>query len=167
MSVTAVSSDQTQTLSSLLLQQVMANGSGSQDTSGATGALGDLLTLSPGAQQLAQAPDAVVQAMQDLFSGQKDTQGDLAQLKGYFQKHPQSLVSLLGSLQGSIGTYSTSSSSSSKSALLTALMNGQSNGSDPSALLSLLSGSQGQGNLFDFMGNSGSGSNGSALSIFG
>jgi hypothetical protein len=46
-------------------------------------------------------------------------------------------------------------------------MNGQSNGSDPSALLSLLSGSQGQGNLFDFMGNSGSGSNGSALSIFG
>jgi len=167
MSVTAVSSDQTQTLGSLLLQQVLANGSGSQDTSGASGVLGDLMTLSPAARQLTQAPDAVVQAMRDLLSGQTAVPADLAQLKSYFQQNPQSLSSLLSSLQGSAGTYGAASSKAANSALLTALLNGQSNSSDASALLGLLSGSQGQSTLFDFIGNAGSASSGSTLSIFG
>ena len=167
MSVTTVGSNQAQTIGSALLQQLAADESSSQGTSGASGFLGDLMTLSPAAQQLTQAPAAVTQAMSDLFSGKKDVQGDLAQLHSYFQQNPQSLAGLLGSLQGGTGTYSATSVSSSASALLTALMNGQSNASDPSALLGLLSGNEGQSTLFDYLGNSGGGSDSSALSILG
>jgi hypothetical protein len=46
-------------------------------------------------------------------------------------------------------------------------MNGQSNASDPSALLGLLSGNQGQSTLFDYLQNPGGDSGSSALSIFG
>jgi len=167
MSVSTVDSNQTQTIGSALLQQLAANESSSQGTSGASGLLGDLMTLSPAAQQLTQAPAAVTQAVSDLFSGKKDVQGDLAQLRTYFQKNPQGLVSLLSTLQGGTGTYSASSATGSTSALLTALMNGQSNASDPSALLGLLSGNEGQNTLFDYLGNSSGGSDSSALSILG
>ena len=167
MSIPSVASNQAQTIGSTLLQQLVANEAGAQGTSGTSSLLGDLLTLSPAAQQLTQAPADVTQAMQDLFSGQKDIQGDLTKLKSYFQQNPQSLIHLLNSLQAGTGTYGTANASGSKSALLTALMNGQSNNSDPTALLNLLSGNQGQNSLFDIMGNSGSGSSGSPLSIFG
>lgn len=164
MSISSVGSNQAQTVGSLLLQQLMASESGAQDTSGSS-TLGDLLTLSPVAQQLTQAPDAVIQAMGDLFSGQKQVQSDLTQLKAYFQQNPQSLASLLSVLQGGVGTYSAASSTDSTSAILTALANGQANNSDPSALLSLLSGRQ--NSLFDFLGNSSDGSDSSALSLLG
>ena len=167
MSVTTVGSNQAQTIGSALLQQLAADESSSQGTSGASGFLGDLMTLSPAAQQLTQAPAAVTQAMSDLLSGKKDVQGDLAQLQSYFQQNPQSLAGLLGSLQGDTGTYSASSATGSASALLTALMNGQSNASDSSALLGLLSGNEGQSTLFDYLGNSSGGSDSSALSILG
>ena len=98
MSVTSVGSNQSQSIGSQLLQQLMANSSTSQSTT--TGSLEDLLSLSPAAQQLAQAPSAVVNAMGDLLSGQKDVQGDLSQLKSFFQQNPQNLASLLSSLQG-------------------------------------------------------------------
>jgi lipopolysaccharide biosynthesis regulator YciM len=166
-SIPTVSSNQTQTIGSALLQQLAAEESGSQGTSGASGILGDLMTLSPAAQQLTQAPDAVTQAMGDLFSGKKDVQGDIALLQSYFQQNPKSLTGLLSSLQESTGTYSPSNSTGSTSALLTALMNGQSNASDPSALLGLLSGNQGQNTLFNYLGDSSGGSDSSALSILG
>jgi len=167
MSLPSVGSNQTQTIGNALLQQLTADSSSSQGTSGNSGLLGDLLTLSPAAQQLTQAPAAVTQAMGDLFSGQKDAQGDLAQLQSYFQQNPLSLAGLLSSLQGDAGTYGASSSTGSTSALLTVLMNGQSNASDPSALLGLLSGKQGQSTLFDYLGTSSGGSGSGALSIFG
>jgi hypothetical protein len=167
MSLPSVGSNQTQTIGNTLLQQLTADSSSSQGTSGNSGLLGDLLTLSPAAQQLTQAPAAVTQAMGDLFSGHKDVQGDLAQLQTYFQQNPQSLAGLLRSLQGGAGTYSASSATGSTSALLTALLNGQSSTSDPSALLDLLSGNQGQSTLFDYLGNSSGDSGSSALSIFG
>jgi len=166
-SISTIGSNQTQTISSALLQQLAAEESSSQGTSGNSGLLGDLLTLSPAAQQLTQAPDAVTQAMGDLFSGKKDVQGDLALLQNYFQQNPKSLASLLSSLQGGAGTYSASNSTNSNSALLTALMNGQSNASNPSALLGLLSGNQGQNTLFNYLGDSSGGSDSSALSILG
>jgi hypothetical protein len=167
MSLSSVSSNQAQTIGSALLQQLVASEAGTQSTSGTSDLLGDLMTLSPAAQQLTQAPAAVTQAMQDLFTSQKDVKGDLEQLKSYFQKNPQSLVNLLSSLQGGTSTYSAANSSNSTSALLTALMNGQSNNSDPSALLSLLTGNQGQDSLFDFIGNSSSGSASNGLSLLG
>ena len=167
MSLPSVGSNQAQTIGNALLQQLTADSSSSQGASGNSGLLGDLLTLSPAAQQLTQAPAAVTQAMGDLFSGHKEVQGDLAQLQSYFQQNPQSLASLLSSVQGGAGTYSASSSTGPASALLTALMNGQNNASDPSALLGLLSGNQGQSTLFDYLGNSSGGSGSGALSIFG
>ena len=162
MSVPSVGSNQTQTIGTMLLQQLMANESNSQNTSGTSGILGDQLTLSPAAQQLTQVPEAVSQAVGDLFSSQKDVRGDLAKLQGYFQQNPQSLTSLLSSLQGGTSTYS-ASNTTAKNALLTALMNGQSNSSDPAALLSLLQGNQGQHSLFDFLGSSNGESNSSAV----
>ena len=167
MSLPSVGSNQTRTIGSTLLQQLAAEESSSQSTSGDSGILGDLMSLSPAAQQLTQAPDAVTQAMGDLFSGKKDVQGDLALLQSYFQQNPQNLTSLLSSLEGGAGTYSASNATNSSSALLTALMNAQSNSSDPSALLGLLSGNQGQNTLFDFLGNSSGGSGDSATSIIG
>ena len=167
MSLTSVGSNQTQTIGNALLQQLAADSSNSQGTSGDSGLLGDSMTLSPAAQQFTQAPAAVTQAMSDLFSGQKDVQGDVTQLQAYFEKNPQSLAGLLSSLQGGAATYSATNSTGSTSALLTALMNGQSNASDPSALLGLLSGNQGQSTLFDYLQNPGGDSGSSALSIFG
>ena len=62
MSLTPVPSNQTQAIGSALLQQLAAGLSTSQSSSGESGLLGDLLTLSPTAQQLTQAPAAVTQA---------------------------------------------------------------------------------------------------------
>jgi hypothetical protein len=166
MSITSIGSNSSQNIGNLLMQELSASGTTSQNATDASGLLGDLMTLSPAAQQLTKAPDAVTQALGDLFSGQKDANGDLAQLKSYFQQHPQSLASVLESLQGTTATYGTSSSSGSNGALLTALMNKQSSQSDPSALLSLLSGSQTQDSLFSSLDSSG-GSDSSSLSIFG
>ncbi|GLH73034.1 hypothetical protein GETHLI_15360 [Geothrix limicola] len=169
MSLSPVSSDSSQSLGSLLLQQLNAASSGTtqgQDTSGLTGALGDLLTLSPTAQQLTQAPSAVTQALSDLLSGQKDVSGDLSQLKAFFQKHPQSLASVLGSLQAN-ATYGAPGGQTSTAALLTSLMNHQSNNSNPASLLALLNGNTTQDSLFSLLGDSGSGSDGSAVSLLG
>jgi hypothetical protein len=166
-SINSVGSDQSQSIGSLLLQQLNASNGSAQDANGLSNALGDLLTLSPAAQQLTKAPDAVTQAMADLFSGQKDVSGDLAQLKAYFQQNPQSLTSVLSSLQGGTATYGASGGQGSNAALLTALMNGQSKNTDAASLLSLLNGGQNQDSLFSFMGDSSSGSDGSSLSIFG
>jgi hypothetical protein len=165
MSVSTVGSNQAQTIGSLLLQQLAAEQTGSQDTSGDAGLAGDLMTLSPAAKQLSQAPKAVVQAMSDLFSGQTDVSGDLSLLKSYFQQNPQSLSSLLSGLQGGTGTYSASSSADSTTALLTALTSGKASSSDSSALLSLLLGNQSQDPLFATA--SAEGSNAGALSVLG
>jgi hypothetical protein len=166
MTITSIGSNGSQNIGTLLLQELNANAANSASSTGSSSLLGDLMTLSPAAQQLASAPDAVTQAMNDLLSGQKDTNGDIAQLKSYFQQHPQGLASVLSSLNGTTATYDTSSSTGSTGALLTALMNKQSSNSDPSALLSLLTGAQNQTSLLSFLGSS-SGSDSSSLSIFG
>ena len=166
MTISSIGSNGSQNIGSLLLQELNANGANSQNATDSSSLLEDLMTLSPAAQQLTKAPDAVTQALSDLFSGQKDPNGDLAQLKSYFQQHPQSLASVLSSLQGTGTTYGVSNSLGSNGALLTALMNKQSSNSDPSALLSLLNGNQTQDSLFSTLDSSG-GSDGSSLSIFG
>jgi len=167
MSINSVGSDQSQSIGSLLLQQLNAVGTGTQDANGLSSALGDLLTLSPAAQQLTKAPEAVTQAMTDLFSGQKDVSGDLAQLKTYFEQNPQSLSGVLSSLQGGNPTYGAAGGLGSNAALLTALMNGQSNGTNAGALQNFFNGTQNQDSLFTFLGDSNSGSDSSSLSIFG
>jgi hypothetical protein len=163
LSVTSIGSNANQSIGSLLLQQLTAAGASAQSlASQADGLDGDLLTLSPAAQKLAKAPEAVTKALTDLLTDQKDVQGDLAQVKSYFQSHPEGLASLLSSLQGSSATSTTSNSVQNRNLLLTALMNGQSQSSDPSSLLSLLGGTA-QATLFDSLGGSGSGSGSASL----
>jgi hypothetical protein len=159
LSITSIGSNASQTIGSLLLQQLAATGSSTQATTGSADGLGDLLTLSPAAQQLAQAPAAVTQALTDLLTTQADVKGDLAQVKGYFQQHPEGLASLLSSLQG--GTAATGSAQD-RNLLLAALMNGQSRASDPSSLLTLLGGT-GQTTLFDALGGSDTGSSSDSI----
>lgn len=162
MSLTPVSSDQSQSIGTLLLQQLNAmNASSTQNASGLAGLLGDLMTLSPEAQQLTKAPEEVTKALSDLLTTQKDVSGDIEKLKTYFKQNPKSLATVLGSLQGGSATYG---ASGANSALLTALMNSQSKNSNPAALLSLLQGSKSP-TLFDALGDS-SGSD-SSLAIFG
>ena len=161
----SVASTNIQTLRDQLLQQLNNTASGSQDLSGSSSALGDLLTLSPAAQQLTQAPAAVTQAMNDLLSSQNDVQGDLSHLKAYFKQNPNSLAAVLSSLQGS-SSINGNSSTGANSALLTALMNHQSNASNSSALLGLF-GSQGQSSLFSFMSDATNNSTNGSNSIFG
>lgn len=166
MSVTPVVSNPLQSAGSQLLQQLLATGSGAQNPAGLSGLLGDLVTLSPAAQQLTKAPAAVSQAMEDLLSTQQDVAGDLAQLKTYFQENPQGLANVLGSLQGTSSPYGANHSQGAYGALVTALMNRQSGSSDPRALLSLLNGAQGQTSLFSFLDANDS-SSGGALSYLG
>jgi hypothetical protein len=170
MSVVPISSSTAQSSQSIgtqILQQLLSQGSGTQDTSGLAGLFGDMMTLSPAAQQLQQAPSAVTQAMGDLFSGQKDVQGDLAKLKSYFGENPQSLANVLSSLQGTQGTYSSSGTTGGNQALLAALLNGQTSGSNSVNPVSLLMGMSNQDSLFTFMGDAGSGSSSSSLSLLG
>jgi hypothetical protein len=164
--IASIGSNGSQNIGSLLLQELNASSTSSQNTAGSSSLLEDLLTLSPAAQQLNKAPDSVIQALKDLFSGQNDPTGDLAQVKSYFQQHPDSLASVLSSLQGTTATYDASSATGVSGALLTALMNKQSSNSDPSALLSLLTGNQSQDSLFSTLGTTDS-TDGSSSSIFG
>jgi hypothetical protein len=166
MSVPSVSSSSSQNVGALLLQQLLAGGSASQDSSGLSGLLGDLMTISPAAQQLTQAPTAVTDAMSDLFTNQTDVQGDLSQLKTYFQQNPQSLASLLSSLQGSTDTYDASGALGSNSSLLSAILNGKGSSSETGALLSALLSSQSMDPLIASLGGSEDGSS-SSLSMFG
>lgn len=111
MSIATVASttSQTQSLGSLLLQQLNAQGSSSQGSTQTT-TTGDLLTVSPEAQQLAK---------------------------------------VLSGLQSGSST----STPDSRSALLTALMNGQSNQSNPANLLKLLNGQSRPDSLFTLLGS--------------
>jgi hypothetical protein len=160
MTIGSVGSTNIQTLRNQLLQQLNATGAGSQDLTGSASLLGDQLTLSPAAQQLAQAPAAVTQAMTDILAGKKAAEGDLAQLKTFLQNNPQSLDGLLSSVQGS--TQGTASDT-----LLTAFMNQQSNASNPSSLLRLLGSNQTQDPLLASLGDSGNGSTGTLSALFG
>ena len=167
MSITPLGSDSSQNIANLVMQSLLANGTSSQDTSSLSGILGDLLSVSPAAQQLSQAPTAVTQAMSDLFTGQQDVQGDLAQLKSFFQQNPQNLTSLLNGLQGGTSTYGSTGTLNSNGALLATLMNGQSNTSETGALLNALLGTQNQDPLLASLGDSGDGSANGNLSLFG
>lgn len=162
MTIGSVGSTSLQTLRNQLLQQLNATGSGSQDATGSASPLGDLLTLSPAAQQLAQAPAAVTQAMTDILAGKKAAQGDLAQLKTFLQNNPGSLDGLLSSVQGSL-----SPQGSASDTLLTAFMNQQSNASNPGALLRLLGSNQAQDPLLAALSDSGSGATGTLSALFG
>ncbi|HJW72175.1 MAG TPA: hypothetical protein VJ486_04910 [Geothrix sp.] len=160
-------SQTSQSLASQLVQDLLHPGTSAQDISSGSSLSGDLMTLSPAAQQLQQAPSAVVEAMSDIFSGQKDVPGDLAKLKAYFRENPQKLTTLLENLRGSLGTYSPSGTADSKQAMLAALLNGQNNGSGAVNPVSLLMGLSSQDTLFTFMGGSGTGSTNGPVSILG
>lgn len=160
MTIGSVGSTSLQTLRNQLLQQLNATGSGASDLTGSASPLGDLLTLSPAAQQLAQAPAAVTQAMTDILAGKKVAPENLAQLKTFLQNNPQSLDGLLSSVQGN--TQGTASAT-----LLTAFMNQQSNASNPAALLRLLGSDQNQDPLLASLNDVGSGNTGTLSALFG
>jgi hypothetical protein len=163
MSITPVASTQTQVLANELLQQLQSTVSNPQTHNGLSGGSGDLLTLSPAAQQLSQMPTSVTQAMGKLLSGEKVAKEDLVQLQSYLQKNPEGLSSLVSGLQGATA----SNSPGSKDALLTAMMNHQSNASDPRALLNLLHKTQGQDQLLTTLGDTESGSDATLFSLLG
>ena len=164
MTVPSVLSSTSQSVGAQILQSLLAGSGGSSDTSGlSSSALGDLLSLSSASRQLSKAPAAVTAAVSDLFGAQKDVQGDLTQLKGYFKDNPDSLSNVLATLQGGSATYG-ASGQTSNSALLSALLSGQTSGSSSTALLSALMGSQTQDPLLASLGSdSGSGT----VSLFG
>ncbi|MBP1626553.1 MAG: hypothetical protein H6Q00_1028 [Holophagaceae bacterium] len=153
MSVSSVDSSSSQSIGNLLLQQLLAEGTSSQSSSSLSSLLDDLVSISSTGKQLSQAPEAVTKAMSDLLSSQKDVEGDLTQLKNYFKQNPERLASVLSTLQSGTITYSASG-----------LLNSS---SDKSALLSALLGAQSQGSLFSFLGDSGSGASNSTLSLLG
>jgi len=161
MTVSTVQSGDSQNIGSLVLQSLLGSSSASTNSNGLSGLLGDLMTLSPASQQLAQAPADVTSAMNDLFSTQANVSGDLSALTAYFKQNPTSLANVLGALQGGSSTYNASGSLSS-SALATALA--QAGGSDTTSLLTAMLGGQ-QGDLFSAMNSSSSSS--SALSLLG
>jgi hypothetical protein len=153
MSVNSVDSNSSQGVGNLLLQELLAEENTSTDSTGLSSTLDDLVSISSTGQSLSQAPDAVVNAMSDLFSAQKDVQGDLSQLKSYFKGDPNSLASLLSALKNGSSTYDALGNLSSSS--------------DKNTLLSALLGSQNQGSLFNYLGEADSGSSSSSLSLFG
>lgn len=166
MSVNSVGSNDTSSIGGLLLQQLAASSASSKDGNGLSGVLGDLLTLSPAAQQLSKAPEAITQAMSDLFSGKKDVSGDIAQLQSYFKQNPQSLTNVLSTLQGNTSTYSASGSTRASNAMVEALMKGKDYGSNTGAILNALLGIQNQNPLLSNAENSSSStSNGNYLSL--
>ncbi|HWQ09231.1 MAG TPA: hypothetical protein VN436_08995 [Holophaga sp.] len=144
MSVTTVSQNSSSSVGNKILQQLA--GQGKSSTAGSTSALADLLSdtasISSASRQLSDAPAAVVQALDDLLAGQKDVQGDLAQLKDYFQQNPGKLADVLGSLEEDSGTYGSSGTWNSRSALLSALFNGQTGTANPSLFGTLLGSSE-------------------------
>ena len=157
MDITSLSASTSQTLGAQLMQQLQATGPGSQDLTGLSALLEDNLSLSPAAQQLAQAPAAVTKAMTDLLSTQKDVSGDLAQLKTWFQQNPQSLAGIVSSLQGGGSTYSASAALGSNSALVAELLSGKHSSATTGNLLNLLLGTSSQDPLLAALGDSSSG----------
>lgn len=152
MTISSVGSNSPQSIASQLLQQLNATGPTSQTTGGLMDLLGDQVTLSPAAQQLSQAPAAVTKALSDLLSGKKAASGDLAQLQSYLKANPGNLSSLLSGAQGSSTAYGIDGASGSTDALVTALMNHQSNFSNPGSLLGLLGGGQNPDPLLTSLG---------------
>jgi hypothetical protein len=167
MSLVPVGPNTPQSVGKQVLQQLLNQESGTQEASGLNGLLGDLMTLSPAAQQLQQVPAAVTAAMSDILSGQKDVQGDLAKLKTYFEQNPNQLTSLISSLQGAQGTYGPSGSNGANQAWLAALANGQTTGAGSANALSVLMGTGQQDSIFTFLGDSGSGADSGSVSLFG
>lgn len=153
MSINSVDSGSSQSVGNLILQQLLENEDSSSGSTGLSSALDDLVSISSTGQQLSQAPDSVVKAMSDLFSGQKDVQGDLSLLQSYFKGDPKSLANVLSSMKNGSSTYDALGNLSSSS--------------DKSALVAELLGAQSQGSLFSYLGDSGSGSSASSLSLFG
>jgi len=167
MDITSLSSGTSQTIGTQLLQQLSAMGIGTQDTSSLATLLGDNLTLSPAAKQLAKAPTAVTQAMTDLLSTQKDVSGDLAQLKTWFQQNPNSLAGIVSSLQSGASTYSASAALGSNSTLVASLLSGRNSGAMTGNLLHLLLGTSGsQDPLLASLGDSSS-TDGTLNGLFG
>lgn len=153
MSVNSVDYTSSQSIGSLVLQQLMGEESASESSSNLSGILDDLVSISSTGQKLSQAPDAVVQAMADLFSGQEDVQGDISLLKSYFQENPDGLANVLTTMENGTSTYDALGKLSSSS--------------DNSALLKALLGSQSQNSLLDYLGDSASGSSSSGFSLLG
>lgn len=152
MTVTNVDANSTKNLGQLLVQQILAQGSGTTSSTsgsgagGAGGAQGDQLTLSPAAQALSQVPASVTSAMQDLLSAKSNVPADSTALKAYLKTNPQGMPALMASLNASSGTYSASGTVSGSSILQQLLASGSSSGNSNGngavgALLNLFSGS--------------------------
>lgn len=163
MSISTIGSSDSQNIGSLVLQSLLGSSTSSTDSNGLSGILGDLMTLSPASQQLAQAPAAVTSAMTDLFSTQKNVSGDLSALTAYFKDNPTTLTNVMSALEGGASTYSSSGSTSS-SALVNALAQAQAGGTDTSTLLSSLLGGSSTDPLLEGLGSS---SSSSVLSMLG
>jgi hypothetical protein len=165
MSITASAASGTQNLTSLILQQLLS-GSNAQATSALSPTLLKNVLTSAHAAQSAQAPASVTQALGNLLSGQgqASAQSDLSQLQSYFKENPDSLASLLTSLQGGAATYTASGTVGGGSSLLAALGLGtgsSSSASSTSSLINLLLGDSSQDPLVAALGGTSASSSGS------
>jgi len=167
MTVTAASA-QSQSLTSLVLQQLLS-GSNSQATAGLPPTvLQEMLQSSGAAQTSAQgAPAAVATALGDLLSGSDPgaAQTDLATVQSYFKQNPDGLANLLSVLQSGSATYNADGTLSSGTSLLTALEGNPGSGSTGSILATLLGG-QSQDPLLASLSGSSTDSSGS-VSLLG
>lgn len=167
MSITSVGSNDSQSLGSVILQSLMAGNASAQSTNASSGSLSDLLSLSSTSLSLAKAPAEVTQAMNDLFTTQKDVTGDVSTLKSYFKDNPAKLTTLLGALQGTGGTYGASGSLTSNSTLMAALAKAQAGGTDTSSVISALMRTQQQDPLLASIGGSNGSSDMGLMSFLG
>lgn len=142
MTITTISQNSSSSIGNSALQQLLASEEGDSSTRKSTGGLAELLsdstTISSASRQLADTPATVVKALDDLLSGQKTIQDDLAQLKSYFEQHPGQLADVLSSLEEDSGTYGSTGNWNSGRTLLAACMNGQAGASNASLFGALL-----------------------------
>lgn len=132
------SATQSQNLASTILQQLLS-GSNAQATSGLPpSVLEDILQSSTSSQSGSQVqlPAAITQALGGLLTGgsSSSVQSDLKTLQSYFQQNPDTLASLVASLQSAGGTYSSNgtTSGSQAPAAVTQALDGLLSGSDGS-----------------------------------
>jgi len=152
MSIHSVGYSSADNVRGLLLQQLLGGEDASGTSDGLSGLLDDLVSISSTGQQLSQAPEEVLAAMNDLFSTKTDVQGDIVTLQAYFQENPDGMASLLGTLQGSSGTYDA--------------LGNLASGSSEASLMSTLLGVQSQNSLLDYLGSA-AGSSSSSISLLG
>lgn len=174
MSVVSSSSTSSQSIASMVIQQLMS-GTNASATAGLSPSVLQAVLKQTGAtaqsDSTSTTPAAITQALGDLLSGGASSQSDLSQLQAYFKQNPDHLASLLTSLQNGSGTYGADGTVNANTGLLATLAgssssNASGNAASTSSILSSLLGSQAQDPLLASLGLSSTGS-GSTFSMLG